>query len=129
GYGADRESDVSPSDAVDVYGDLGPLEGLEALLAGFEAVDTRGQVGEVETTRPVGNSLARQAGTLVDGDDGGAPDGSARGVFDIAEDRSIQNLCAACLGEGKDHDQGCQRQTRQQDRPSACFSGHRKLQR
>ena len=76
-HGADLEADVDANDAVDVDRDLGPLEGLEALLAGLETVDTRGQVGEVETPGPVGDCLARQAGALVDDTDRSAPDGSA----------------------------------------------------
>jgi hypothetical protein len=39
---ADLQADVDANDAVDVHRYLGPLEGLESLLAGFEGVDARG---------------------------------------------------------------------------------------
>ena len=74
------------------------LEGLEALLAGLQAVDAGGQVGEVVMPRRVGDGLAGQAGALVGDDDGGAGNRGARGVLDVAEDRSVQHLRVRPVG-------------------------------
>jgi hypothetical protein len=76
-HGPDLEGDVDTGDAVDVYRDLGLLEVLESLLAGFENVNTRRQVCEVVTTRRIGNPLTGQAGVFIGDDDGGPRDESA----------------------------------------------------
>ena len=76
--GADLERDVDARGAVDRDGDLGLLERLESLLAGFEAVDAGRQVAEIEMAGLVGECLTRLIRVLVGHHDGGARHGRAR---------------------------------------------------
>jgi hypothetical protein len=124
---ADFERDVDAGDAVDADRNGGLLEVPETLLADLQAVHASGQIGEIEMARRVGDRLARQAGAVVGDHDRSAGQGSARGIFDIAQRRSVEDLRGRVLRDQEDRDRDAQPQLTQPGGSSVCSGGHRHL--
>ena len=97
--GADLERDVDARRAVDRDGDLGLLERLESLLAGFEAVDAGREVADIEMAGLIREGLAFLIRVLVGDHDGGAGHRRARAVFHVPDDRSVEDLRQALAGD------------------------------